>query len=398
MAKHEISSHGIRTTIYHGLEGLSALRDGWSCILEGVSRRRFYHLWEWYYSLVSCFQEFASLRFYLFAKDAFPLAIFPLQRAAPFAKNLPCTAVSLPSHSHMLLCDVICRDDALDLPLFRHFCEHLRERCERWDAMRLPHLPEDAAALRLAAASPGIHFLLQSEGRCNYTDTTGSYEKLISGIAGRFRKSIKRDRDSLNRLPGADFQFTRSMPELESRLDQLMEVEASGWKGASGAGTAIKLNPDLRRFYRTLTRLLGPSGGVAVNTLSAGGKCMAAQFCILADATWYMLKIGYDESCRRYGPGKLLLDSFIRECMEDGAIDGINYITDARWHADWRPEAFEKVTLYVFNATAAGIAGLTAVTAYELARKMYQRYLKPRLAGADRDRVRRLAASLHGSR
>jgi hypothetical protein len=259
--------------------------------------------------------------------------------------------------------------------------------------MRLPHLSEDAAALRLAAASPGIHFLLQSEGRCNYTDTTGSYEKLISGIAGRFRKSIKRDRGLLEGLHDVRFQFTRTMPELESKLDQFMDVEASGWKGPSGTGTAIRLDPDLRSFYRMLTRMLGPSGGVSVNTLSAGGKCMAAQFCILADATWYMLKIGYDESCRRYGPGKLLLDSFIRECMEDGAIDGINYITDARWHADWRPEAFEKVTLYAFNATAAGIAGLATVTAYELARKMYQRYLKPRLAGPARDRFRRLAAS-----
>jgi len=157
-------------------------------------------------------------------------------------------------------------------------------------------------------------------------------------------------------------------------------VEASGWKGSQGIGTAIKLHPSLRCFYSTLARTLSASGKVSINTLSTDGKCIAAQFCILLDDTAYILKIGYDEGYKRYAPGNLLVDLLLKRCMEEGAIKNINLITDAEWHVDWKPKSYNKSRLYVFNTTPAGRVGFMILKYYPILKEYYQTHIKLHLS------------------
>ena len=371
----------VTITLFQGIEGLESLRDAWNEIVSGMTRRHFFHLWEWHHSYLKCLEpDPNNLIFFLFTKGETPVAIFPLQFTKISLGGLKLKALAFPSHNHILLCDLVCHREALPLPLFQLLSQHLRNQGKSWDMIQLPHLLEDACAIQVINNHPPSRLLLKHEGRCDFMDTTGTYEPFLSGLSKNFRRSLKRAKQYLDdELSGVQFTFTQNDPELEERFETFMDVEASGWKGTLGIGTAIKLHPNLMCFYRTLTWTLSTSGKVSINTLTADGKCIAAQFCLLLDDTAYILKIGYDEGYKRYAPGNLLVDLFIKRSMEGCTIKNINLITDAEWHEDWKPKSYDKSELYIFNATPAGLIGFVILKFYPLLKKYYQAYIKPHL-------------------
>ena len=367
-------------TTFQGMEGLESLRSTWDEVLAGMTHRRFFHLWQWYHSYLKCLApDPNNLMFFLFTKGETPVAIFPLQFSKISLGGLELKALAFPSHNHMPFCDLVCNREALHLPLFQLLSQHLRNQGKSWDMIKLLHLLEDACAIQVNNNQPPPRFLLRNEGRCNFIDTTGTYESFLSGLSKKFRGSLKHAKQNLNELPGVEFTFTQNGPELEEMFEAFIDVEASGWKGALGSGTAIKLHPSLRCFYRTLTRTLSASGKVSINTLTTDGKCIAAQFCLLLDETAYTLKMGYDEGYKRYAPGKLLRDFFIKRSMDDCKVKSINFLTDAEWHADWRPKTLDKSELYIFNASIAGIMGFALLKCHGVIKKNYRVHIKPHI-------------------
>ena len=378
--QHLSRDEDVSMTLFQGMEGLESLRNSWSEIVSGMTRRHFFHLWEWHHSYLQCLESNPdNMMFFLFIKGEKPIAIFPLQFTEISLGGLKLKALAFPSHNHMLICDLVCQGEALRLPLFQVLGQYLRNQGKAWDIIQLSHMLEDAGAMQIINFHPPARFLLKQEGRCDFMETAGTYESFLSGLSKNFRRSLKRARQHLDELPGVQFTFTQNGSELEERLKTFMDVEASGWKGATGIGTAIKLHQSLRCFYQSLTRTLSATGKVSINGLVADGKCIASQFCLLLDETAYILKIGYDEGYKRYAPGNLLVDLFIKRSMEGGTIKKINLITDAEWHVDWKPKSYDKSQLYIFNATPAGLIGFFILKSIPFFKKPYHSYLKSHL-------------------
>lgn len=379
------------------MQGLERLKSAWEEILANMTRRRFFHLWEWYHSYLKCLASDPDKQmFFLFTQGETPVAIFPLQFTEVSLGGLKLKALAFPSHNHLLLCDLICHRDARRLPLFQLLRAYLRNQNISWDLIRLSRMLEDAGAVQVIRQYPPARSVLRDDGlrddgRCDFMETGGEYETFVSGLSKNFKRSLKRARQYLDELPGVAFTFTQHGPELEEKLDAFMDVEASGWKGALGSATAIKLHPGLVCFYRTLTRTLCASGKVSINTLTADGKCIAAQFCILLDNTAYILKIGYDEGYKRYAPGNLLLDLFLKRSMEDSTIESVNLITNAAWHVDWRPKAYNKCSVYLFNATPVGLIGFFIMKSYPILKKHYQAHIQPHLPRRMQEWIERLS-------
>jgi hypothetical protein len=379
--QHMLKDEDVSITFYQGMDGLDSLREAWNKIVSGMIRRYFFHLWEWYKCYLKCLEPDPNkILFFLFTKGETPVAIFPLQFTSIYLRGLKLRALAFPSHDHMPLCDIICHRDALELPLFQLLVQHLQKQQESWDVLYLPHLLEEACAIKAIQQHPPSAFLSRREGGCDCIDVTGTYEAYSQRLSGKFRYNLKRTRQHLNQLPGVRFTFAQEGLDLDEGLDAFMDVEASGWKGFQGTGTAIKLQPRLVSFYRELTNVFSVSRRVAINTLHADGKCIAAQFCLLTDDIVYMLKIGYHEDYKRYAPGKHLVDLFIRRYMENCTVKSINFVAQREWHADWKPKTIDISKLYIFNTSLAGIIGFVILKCYPILMKYYQIYIRPHLS------------------
>ena len=378
---------GIMIRSFQGLEGLEAIREAWEEITAGMGCKHFFHLWEWHYSYLKWLEtDPAAVHFFLFSDNRGPLAVIPLRSTQISLGGVKLKAFSFPSHDHLSLCDLIAREEMLERPLLRFLQEELRDRGEAWDVILLRHLLADSAAGKVARHS-GALYLPRPDGGCDIIDLDGTYRNYIAGLSKNFRRSLKRAEQSLEELTDVRVCFIGGGRELEEAFRNFTEVEASGWKGGGGTGTAIALQPGLASFYREVAQLFAALGKVSVNTLAVDGKCVAAQFCLSMDDRVYILKIGYDEAYKRQAPGKHLMDLFIRRCMADGAVAGINLVTDAAWHADWNPRTVPKEDLILFNSTPRGLFAYGLLRGHATLRRLYGEYLKPHLPSRLREEL-----------
>src|SRR5690606_3546190 len=110
----------------------------------------------------------------------------------------------------------------------------------------------------------------------------------------------------LAELGGAEVRVARAGAELERAFAAFLDIEASGWKGGEGTGTAIRLVPEALAFYGGLVATPPAGGALEVSLLVAGERALAGQLCLRVDGTVYLLKIGYDEAARDLVPGSVL--------------------------------------------------------------------------------------------
>jgi hypothetical protein len=136
---------------------------------------------------------------------------------------------------------------------------------------------------------------------------------------------------------------------------EFLRIEASGWKGAAGAGTAVVLAQERVGFFRSLVENFAPQGRIFINVMRFGERLIAAQFCITDSDTLYVLKQGYDEDFAPFAPGNALLEHLVRWCYATRRFRAINQVGRPRWFQDWKPQHASNVyRLHRFNSTPAG--------------------------------------------
>ena len=91
-----------------------------------------------------------------------------------------------------------------------------------------------------------------------------------------------------------------------------------------------------------------------MNLLKLNGEDLAAQFCLVVDRTYHILKIGYDERHARLAPGNMLLEAVLQRLSGDARIGRVDLISDARWHDDWNPNSYYVADYLVFNRSLRG--------------------------------------------
>jgi hypothetical protein len=84
-------------------------------------------------------------------------------------------------------------------------------------------------------------------------------------------------------------------------LGDFLALEASGWKGR--AGTAAKDHDAIRDFMQRALGALSADGNARIDTLTQGGKPLAATITLRSGSSAWFWKIAYDEAFARASPG-----------------------------------------------------------------------------------------------
>jgi len=238
------------------------------------------------------------------------------------------------------------------------------------------NLLEGGCIQRALERSPIPRLISKARTRCNYIPCI-SFDELSNKFSKNFRGNLRKARNKLMNLSGVEYISVRRQPQLGQALNEFLEVEASGWKGAMGERTAIKLDVRLTNFYRSLCETFSPLGACEINLLKANGRCLAGQFCLVVGDTSYILKIGYDESYVHVAPGNMLLEYSLRRYWREGVVKYLNLVTDTPWHASWNPLSYTVSNAHVFNATPTGLAAFALLRFENYLRDNYKARLKP---------------------
>ena len=344
--------------IFRGRLGLLNIRQDWKEITDRMlGRRHYFHLWEWHRDYLETLVDDPDEAFFLVAYRAkIPMAVLPLCSSTMKQNWCELKILKLPHHKHMSLSDMICDPSPEHADIPGHLIEHLRSSMRTgWDMLLMRGiLAESSTMSRWWAAVPRPRIQLVQD-RCD-TLSCVAYDELLGNVSKNFRNNLRKARNKLAKLPETKFDFVREPALLPEAFSHFIRVEASGWKGDKGTGTAIGLHEQLRSFYGKLMNSFGATGSCQINLLRVGDECIAGQFCLRLDATLYILKIGYSENHSHLAPGNMLLEECIRQSLMDvDPIQNWNLISGVSWHNDWKPSHEAVCDLWIYNRTLRGL-------------------------------------------
>jgi CelD/BcsL family acetyltransferase involved in cellulose biosynthesis len=230
-----------------------------------------------------------------------------------------------------------------------------------WDYILLRRTLPDSCAVRCLVAIPGFPSWARRSGAFHY-HPLASYDSLLAALPSRYRKNVRRYRKRADEL-GVTYHTAQSREECEVLFQEFLQVEASGWKGEDGAGTAIALDPGLRRFYEALMQRFGDRGQCRICVIRHEARPIAAGFGLALNQTAYRMKWAYDESYARISPGTLLHWHILENACDDPNLRWLNMISDAPWHIQWAPITDDVHDIAVFRP---GLAGRIASTEQEV--------------------------------
>jgi CelD/BcsL family acetyltransferase involved in cellulose biosynthesis len=183
---------------------------------------------------------------------------------------------------------------------------------------------------------------------------TDSETAALGAVSRSFRHNLRRLARRAEASAPLRLDICRTPEALAPALDRFLALEASGWKGKGGRGSAIAEHPRLTAFYRALADAFGARGECVIALLHHGGRPVAAHFGLIAAGRYNILKIAYSEADAAIAPGNLLMERVISWCCEQRDIGELSFVTGPAWCERWKPH-FDPVRTYrLFAPTLAG--------------------------------------------
>ncbi|MBV9214427.1 MAG: GNAT family N-acetyltransferase [Actinobacteria bacterium] len=230
-------------------------------------------------------------------------------------------------------------------------------------------------ALLGAAERRGLPTIAEEMPGTLLTETAGSLDDYRAGLSSKVRSEVGRLQRKAAREHDLEIAALEPPREVAQQWRGLLELEASGWKGESR--TAILHKPEVRTFFDGLIDAFHATGALRLSELSLDGRLVATAMSLVHRGRVFTLKVAYDESHRRLGPGFVLLMAMIERCFELG-LDAYEFSgTEEEYERRFATAERPRRRLRIYGAGPVGRA-----------RYVYRRSVRPRL-GATRAAARR---------
>jgi CelD/BcsL family acetyltransferase involved in cellulose biosynthesis len=339
-----------------GRHGVDSLEGDWRSLLTRLPRRRHFHYPEWYRAYLDGYAaDEGELHLFAAYDSGTLLAVLPLRYERERLLGLPLRHYSLLSGDNIALADITCDPTVPIDSILTALNTYLAgNRALSWDMISFRHILEESPLL--ASSITGLwRTLLRPHRGCFNLVLDQPYETYFQTLSKNTRSSLNRARKKLTEAGGGTYLSTRDPAQLLAYYQEFLEVEASGWKGAHGSGTAIKLNPAMDRFFRSLLKYFGHDGRCEIQLLKLGESTISGQFCLAIDGTLYNFKTGFREEYARLAPGQMLSEQLLmHNSGRKTDIRNFNLVTDPPGDRMWRPQRLQVSNLYAFNCTAMG--------------------------------------------
>jgi CelD/BcsL family acetyltransferase involved in cellulose biosynthesis len=340
-----------------GIEAIERLAPQWrSLCMEGPNNEPFYQP-EWFAAWLRAFKPPGELLLITAYIEGRLAGVLPLVDHLSFRTGFPVRKLRGAANVHSCRFDLIRGADRDGNPAVSAIWNFLRDLSE-WDVIELPDVPEGGAGellLELARKDGYLTGAWESI-RSPYIPLAGVKDASAVPRSGHFRRNLRR------RLSKAQAQYRvclrRSDTADPSALKRFYELEAAGWKGR--LGTSIASDVATRRFYDEIACTAARFGYFSLYLLEFDGQAVAAHYGLTWEGRYYSPKVAYDERFAAYGPGHLIVDAILRDCLERRTREFDFLGPSMEWKSEWTGETRKHAHCYVFRR---GLAGRVLYTA-----------------------------------
>lgn len=323
-----------------GLRGFAHSRDDWQR-LHAQQRRAAYHLeYGVVLAVLTWLEPSPQTQWFVrvFERDECIAVLRLAMTARRLFRIVPLRALEATTYAECRHQDVLLKPGVDARAVWDALTHAMAQRRVRWHALTTIAAPAGGGFDALASAMPARGRIVRGMpgfASANSLNTSRPYAALAANFSPTLTKNLAKGWRRLDRAGPWEVVCARGAPDTLWAFDEFCRVEASGWKGASGTGTAAGLSGPASAYCRDLFLLRDDGCWGEVNLLRLDGRAIAAQLCVVSGGARFVLKIGFDETHRRLGPGQLLLDDALRRACADTAITRLDLVSDQPWHADW---------------------------------------------------------------
>ncbi len=345
-----------RVVEFRGRQGLLHLEADWRRLCASMPQRTAFHTFEAHLAYVDRIMTDPSGLRCLALRDGRQVrAICLLEERTDRSLGIPLSVWGIPAPPHLPLPDAIGLGDDAGHNLLPLIVKHLKLDRSGPPLLMLGPCPDVAP---LWTGLPHIDrraYCVDAVGSMLVLDCTRSFNAVAATWSKSLRRSLRREQSRLSDL--ADVRFVRA-PEtgdLAREFEAFLNVEGSGWKGASGTRTAVRFRKNQPPFFRDLLSIQGGEDGCEIDALYADGRCVAAVLGMRTGQEYTAIKVGYDERYARIAPGRLLLARLIERCCQDPRVARLNFASDQPWERVWRPTPVPLQRVFVALAPGRGL-------------------------------------------
>lgn len=148
-------------------------------------------------------------------------------------------------------------------------------------------------------------------------------------IGKRRLKDLRRRRKRLEELGKVGLRTFRDQHDAAQWCRDFIELEASGWKGASGNGTAIACSAKERAFFEAMVARGAAKGRIVVHSLTLDGVPVAMTVNFRSGTWQWAYKTAYCEDVAHLAPGVQIEVEGSRAFLSDPYLTHFDACTDS---------------------------------------------------------------------
>lgn len=141
-------------------------------------------------------------------------------------------------------------------------------------------------------------------------------------------RNVKAGLRKLRKVGDITFEaVTPDDPDYRQALDDLLELEAAGWKGRQG--TALSSKPNSRKFAHNALNSTGVPSASLLTLMRLDGRVVAGMFNLVSHGRIHGLRSGYDESLSSYSLGIIMYAWLLERMLDFGDYHELDSCSDA---------------------------------------------------------------------
>jgi len=261
------------------------------------------------------------------------VGVLPLIERNTEIAGINIKVLETPYDGHTNTGDLLVADNYSDV-VIPAFINHIKNSYPNCAAIKLQRSVASSPVIENRNHLPGdvlITSKINSYGA--YLNIDCDFDTLRGRLSKNFRSNLNKAKNKLNKLPETKFSLLRGVDAQPGYLKNMMDVEATSWKGREGS--AILNSERHVKFYSALVNRLYKAGTLEWHFLSTENNYIAANLAIKMRDSVILWKLGYDENFSRLSPGSLLLEYLAKDLCTSKDVKEINLTTDQAWYDNW---------------------------------------------------------------
>lgn len=327
--------------------GLAKLEPIWNRLVAESPLTHPFMTHEWISTWLECFGGHAELCILLVRADGEPIAIAPFIRTTERVYGREVRTLQLPANDHTNRGDVIVTARARDA--YAAIWNFLTSESAMWDMVVLRELPADSRTLEEVSRRAKQDGILWGRWQSEFSPSTSwitGWDDYVEGLPSKHLANLRNRWKRLSALGPVGFETISAGPALAHALDEGFRLEGAAWK--ERAGSAIRSQPDVQRFYTLLAERASKRGLLRLDFLKVADRRIAFAYCVAYRNRMYLLRLGFDPEYASYSPVNLLCHRALQDACACGfaAYDFLGANED--WKRQWSTETLDHCWLFLF--------------------------------------------------